>query len=60
MTRAPARIGEAAKLGFKQCILPKSGARDERDLAGSAGEGIKLLRVATLGEALAIALEIFD
>ncbi len=57
VTRAPARIREAAKLGFKQCILPKSGARDERDLAGSAGEGIKLMRAATLGEALAIALQ---
>jgi DNA repair protein RadA/Sms len=57
VTRAPARIREAAKLGFKKCILPKSGARDERDLASGAGEGIELLRVATLGEALAIALQ---
>jgi DNA repair protein RadA/Sms len=55
VTRAPARIREAAKLGFKQCILPRSGAPDEQDATG--GEGIKLLRAGTLGEALAIALQ---
>jgi DNA repair protein RadA/Sms len=54
---APARIREAAKLGFKQCILPKSGAPDEQEWTGSGGEGITLLRAATLGEALAIALQ---
>ena len=57
VTRAPARIREAAKLGFKQCILPKSGAPDEQEWTGSGGEGITLLRAATLGEALAIALQ---
>jgi DNA repair protein RadA/Sms len=57
VTRAPARIREAAKLGFKQCILPKSGAPDEREWTGSGGEGISLSRAATLGEALAIALQ---
>jgi DNA repair protein RadA/Sms len=57
VTHTPARIREAAKLGFKQCILPKSGARREQDTAGSAGEDIQVLRAATLGEALAIAME---
>jgi DNA repair protein RadA/Sms len=57
VTRAPARIREAAKLGFKQCILPKSGAPDEQEWSSSGGEGITLLRAATLGEALAIALQ---
>jgi DNA repair protein RadA/Sms len=57
VTHTPARIREAAKLGFKQCILPKSGVRREPDIAGSAGGDIQLLRAATLGEALAIALE---
>jgi hypothetical protein len=57
VTRAPARIREAAKLGFKQCILPKSGAPDEQEATDSGGEGMTLLRAATLGEALAIALQ---
>ncbi len=57
VTRAGARIREAAKLGFKRCILPKSGAHDEQDAASAAGGGIELVRVATLGEALAIALD---
>ena len=57
VTRAPARIREAAKLGFKQCILPKSGAPDEEEWTSGGGEGITLLRAATLGEALAIALQ---
>ncbi|PWT74757.1 MAG: DNA repair protein RadA [Chloroflexi bacterium] len=57
VTHTPARIREAAKLGFKQCILPKSGARREQDPAGSTGGDIQVLRAATLGEALAIAME---
>jgi DNA repair protein RadA/Sms len=57
VTHTPARIREAAKLGFKQCILPKSGARGEQDLAGSTGGDVQVLRAATLGEALAIAME---
>jgi DNA repair protein RadA/Sms len=57
VTHTPARIREAAKLGFKQCILPKSGARREQDVAGSTGGDIQVLRAATLGEALAIAME---
>jgi DNA repair protein RadA/Sms len=58
VTHTPARIREAAKLGFKQCILPKSGARREQDRTGSTGgDDIQVLRAATLGEALAIAME---
>ncbi len=58
VTHASARIREAAKLGFKQCVLPKAGPHHEQDTAsGGSGGGIELLRAATLGEALAIALE---
>ncbi len=58
VTHAAARVREAAKLGFKQCVLPKSGAHIDLDTAQKgSGDGMQLMRAATLGEALAIALE---
>ena len=57
MTRADARVREAAKLGFRRCVLPKSGRdsrqRDARPIEG----GIELAYAGTLAEALAFALE---
>ena len=63
--RADMRVREAAKLGFRQCVLPESSVVDEvkekdgdKGKDGKAGKaGIKLLRVKSLSEALAIALD---
>jgi DNA repair protein RadA/Sms len=55
VTRADTRIREAAKLGFKRCVLPKSGAAGER--GSTSRSGIELAHAATLAEALEIALE---
>jgi DNA repair protein RadA/Sms len=54
VTRTPARIREAAKLGFRQCILPATGPTLEGD--STSGTEIELLRAATLAEALECAL----
>ncbi|HKS69221.1 MAG TPA: DNA repair protein RadA, partial [Ktedonobacterales bacterium] len=56
VSRAEARIREAAKLGFRRCVVPRSGVPSARDLASTSG-GIELLRAATLAEALEIALD---
>ena len=48
---ARARVAEAAKFGFKQCVLPKSVASDV-DV-----KGMKLYPVATLEEAIEVAME---
>jgi DNA repair protein RadA/Sms len=62
VTRADARIREAAKLGFKRCVLPKSGAtshgRGMRDRDSTSDPGIELAHAATLADALEIALEV--
>ena len=54
--RVDLRVREAAKLGFKRCVLPESSVVEK-----SSGEGgapaIKLLRAKTLSEALEIALD---
>jgi DNA repair protein RadA/Sms len=50
VTRTPARIREAAKLGFRQCVLPATGPALEGD--STSGPEIELVRVATLAEAL--------
>ncbi|HKW21969.1 MAG TPA: DNA repair protein RadA [Ktedonobacterales bacterium] len=54
--RVDLRVREAAKLGFKRCVLPESSIVEK-----SSGEGgapaIKLLRAKTLSEALEIALD---
>ena len=60
--RADVRVREAAKLGFRQCVLPESSVVDEvKEKDGDKGKdgkaGIKLLRVKSLSEALAIALD---
>lgn len=57
VTRAESRIREAAKLGFKRCVLPKSGPGMQRLHDSTSGSGIELAQAATLIEALAIALE---
>ncbi len=51
VTRVDARIREAAKLGFKQCVLPIAGAPD------STSGNITLIPVGTLAEALEVALD---
>ncbi len=56
VSRAEARIREAAKLGFRRCVVPRSGVPSARDLASTTG-AVELLRAATLAEALEIALE---
>jgi len=51
------RVREAAKLGFRQCVLPES-SMVEAPKEGEKGKPtIKLLRVKSLSEALAIALD---
>ena len=57
VTRAEARVREAAKLGFRRCVLPKTSLRGHLEDAGAVGGGIELASVATLAEALAFALE---
>jgi DNA repair protein RadA/Sms len=55
--RADMRVREAAKLGFKRCVLPVSSAV-EKAAKGDQGEpAITLLRAKTLAEALEIALD---
>lgn len=58
VARAEARIREAAKLGFKRCVLPRSGAPSARDLASTSGAPIELVPAATLAEALETALAV--
>ena len=55
VTRVETRIREAAKLGFKQCILPKMRQGVERELTSTSGNTIRLTHAATLAEALEIA-----
>lgn len=55
VTRIEARVREAAKLGFKRCVLPRSGAALDHE-GGSTSGAIKLARAATLDEALRLAL----
>lgn len=56
VTRTEARIREAAKLGFKLCVVPATRNMGERDFDSTAG-GIELAQARTLAEALALALE---
>jgi DNA repair protein RadA/Sms len=44
------RVSEAARLGFKRCLVPKAGARI------SAPKGIELIPVSTLREAIGVGL----
>ena len=54
--RVDLRVREAAKLGFKQCVLPESSIV-EKASGESGAPAIKLLRAKTLSEALEIALD---
>lgn len=56
VTRTDARIREAAKLGFKLCVVPAAANVSERGYE-STGGGIELAQARTLAEALALALE---
>jgi len=54
--RVDLRVREAAKLGFKRCVLPESSVVEK--ISGEGGApAIKLLRAKTLSEALEIALD---
>ncbi|MGZ3680597.1 MAG: DNA repair protein RadA, partial [Ktedonobacterales bacterium] len=57
VTRAETRLREAAKLGFKRCIAPKSGLMLRSEGSSTSGAGIELVQVGTLAEALAVAME---
>ncbi len=59
VTRVESRVREAAKLGFKRVVLPRSGAGGQRgELAASgASVGIELRYASTLADALALALQ---
>lgn len=48
VSRVQVRINEAARLGFKTCIIPKSCLRQ----VTSTPEGVELIGVSSLGEAL--------
>jgi DNA repair protein RadA/Sms len=54
--RVDLRVREAAKLGFKRCVLPESSIVEKPSGEGGA-PAIKLLRAKTLSEALEIALD---
>ncbi len=46
------RLGEAARMGFKRCILPRDANLDSID-----GSSIELLKASSLGEAIALGFE---
>jgi DNA repair protein RadA/Sms len=51
ISQADLRVREAAKMGFRRCILP------ERNIAKlDAGDGIELVGIREVGEALDVAL----
>jgi DNA repair protein RadA/Sms len=56
VTRVGARLREAAKLGFRRCVLPASGPLPEGDASGTIGE-IEVVRAKSLAQALDAALE---
>jgi DNA repair protein RadA/Sms len=51
VSQLPARMREAAKLGFKRCLIPKSARRGD-----ALPTGIEAIQVRTLADALSIAL----
>jgi DNA repair protein RadA/Sms len=57
VTRTEARIREAAKLGFRRCVLPKSTRARPHLNDSTSGPGIELAQAGTLVEALELALE---
>ncbi len=46
------RLGEAGRLGFAGCVLPS-----ESKLGASDGQGLQLLKVSSLSQAVARAFE---
>ena len=57
VTRTEARIREAAKLGFRRCVLPRSTRARPHTSDSTSGPGIELAQASTLAEALELALE---
>ena len=57
VTRTEARIREAAKLGFRRCVLPRSTRARPHTSDSTSGPGIELAQAGTLAEALELALE---
>ncbi len=55
--RADVRVREAAKLGFRRCVVPAHGLALDHKLEASTSGGIEVLRASTLAEALEIALD---
>ncbi len=51
VTQLERRINEAARLGFKRCLVPKAG-----DKPGKAPDGIEVIRVGSLREAISSGL----
>ncbi len=51
VTQLERRINEAARLGFKRCLVPKAG-----DKLGKAPDGIEVIRVGSLREAISSGL----
>jgi DNA repair protein RadA/Sms len=51
VTRLDPRLREAAKLGFRRCIVPSSGPLPEREPGGTIG-AIEVVRARTLAQAL--------
>jgi DNA repair protein RadA/Sms len=51
VTRLGPRVGEAAKLGFRRCIVPSSGPLLEREPGGTIGT-VEIVRARTLAQAL--------
>ena len=51
VSQLPTRMREAAKLGFKRCLIPKSPRRGD-----PLPSGIEAIQVRTLADALGIAL----
>jgi DNA repair protein RadA/Sms len=54
VSRAETRIAEAARMGFKRCLVPK---RNSQKMAHGAGSGVELLAVSTVEEALSLGIE---
>lgn len=54
VSRAETRIAEAARMGFKRCLVPK---RNVQKMTHGAGSGVELLAVSTVEEALSLGIE---
>ncbi len=53
VSRLPARLKEAAQLGFKRCLVPRSARRSKQE---ALPDGVEVLRARSLYEALQLAL----